>query len=105
EPDRMVQRRLDHGKAEPGVMHRGGERAGEADRIGIDRDAVEMMLGEPDNVGSELVGQERLAHRFVDDLAVARRIAAVGKQKVAEFHAYPCKSAAYAFPGKACAGI
>src|SRR5260221_12453434 len=85
-------------------MRRGRECDGEDDRIGIGRDAVEMMLGEPDNVGSELVGQQRLAHRLVDDLAVARRIAAVGKQEIAEFHACPCKSAAYAFPGKACAG-
>ena len=86
EPDRMVQRGLDDGEAEPGMTQRGGQRAGEGDRIGIDRDAIEMVLGQPDHIDAQFVGQRRLAQGLLDDRAVARRIAAIGKQEVAEFH-------------------
>ena len=86
EPDRMMQRGLDDGEAEPRVTQRGGQRAGQGDRIGIDRDAVEMVLGQPDHVGAQLVGQRRLAQGLLDHRAVLRRIAAIGKQEIAEFH-------------------
>ena len=86
EADRVMQRGLQHGEAERGALERDRQRAGKADRIGIGADAIEMMLAEPDNIDAELVGQHRLAQRLVDDNAVALRIAAVGKQKIAELH-------------------
>src|SRR5438067_9512654 len=46
-----------------------------------------MMLAEPDDIDAELVRQHRLAQGLVDDDTVARRIAAIGKQKIAELHA------------------
>jgi hypothetical protein len=45
-----------------------------------------MMLGEPDHVDPELVGEPSLAQRLVDHDAVAFEVAAIRKQKIAEFH-------------------
>ena len=53
-----------------------------------------MMLGQPDGIDPELVRQHRLAQRLVDDRAVARRIAAIGKQEIADFHGPPPSSPA-----------
>ena len=90
----MVQRGLEHREAEPGMAQRGGERPRERDRVGVDRDAVEMMFGQPHHVGAQLVRQHRLAHGLVNHRAIARRIAAVGKQERAEQH---CRSIRHMF--------
>jgi len=66
----MMQRGLQDGKADRGMMQRGRKRAGEGDWIGVDRDAVEMMLGEPDDVDPKLVRQPRLGQGLVDNRAV-----------------------------------
>src|SRR6185437_10246161 len=86
ETDRVVQRGLHDREADPGMLQRSREHAGDPDRIGIDGDAVEMVLGQPDDVDAERIGQHRLADRLVDHRAVPRRIAAVGKQERAELH-------------------
>ena len=87
EADRVVQRRLKHGETEAGMAQTRGQRAGEPDRVGINRDAVEMVFGEPNDVDAELVGEMGLADRLVDHDAVMVGVAAVGKQEVGEFHA------------------
>ena len=89
QPDRVMQRGLQDRKAERAAFQRDGQCAGKADRVGIGADAVEMMLAEPDDIDPELVGQHRLAQRFVDDDTVALGIAAIGKQKIAEPHGPP----------------
>jgi len=89
EADRVVQRGLQDREAERGALQRDRQCAGKGDRIGVGADAVEMMLAEPDDIDAEPVGQHRLAQGLVDDDAVTRRVAAVGKQKIAEFHAAP----------------
>ena len=83
--DRVVQRHLQHGKTELGLPRRRRQRAGKADRVGIGADPVEMVLGEPDHIAAEFVGEPCLAQRLVDYDAVPLGIAAVGKQEIAEF--------------------
>src|SRR6476469_1961941 len=46
-----------------------------------------MMLGQPHRVKTELLGKLRLRDRLIDDAFIPRRIAALRKQEVAEFHA------------------
>jgi len=87
QPDRVVQRGLRHREADadpPGRHRQGG---GEGDRIDVGAVAVEMVLGEPDCVEAERVGEARLRQRLLDHHPIARRIAALGEQEVAEFHA------------------
>src|SRR6266851_2963240 len=60
---------------------------GEADRVDISADSVEMMLAKPDNVDPELIGEPRFAQGLVDDDTVPLGVPAVGKQEIAEFHA------------------
>jgi hypothetical protein len=45
-----------------------------------------MMLGEPYRIDAEFVGKPGFAQGFVDHDPVALGIAAVGKQKITEFH-------------------
>ena len=45
-----------------------------------------MMLGEPDHIDTEGVGEPSLAQGFIDHNAVPRGIPAVRKQEIAEFH-------------------
>jgi hypothetical protein len=82
----MMQRHLQYRKADLAVPRRGRERAGKADRIGIGSDAVKMMLGEPDHIDAEFVRKPGLAQGLVDHGPIALEIAAVGEQKIAEFH-------------------
>jgi hypothetical protein len=46
-----------------------------------------MMLGKPDHVDAELVGQPRLAERLVNYDAVPLGIPAVRNEEITEFHA------------------
>ncbi len=87
EPDRVVQRHLQDREADFAVPGGGGERASKGDRVGIGADAVEMMLGQPDRVDAQFVGEPGFAQGLVDHDPVALGIAAVGKQEIAEFHA------------------
>ena len=87
EADRMMQRRLHDREPDLAASRRSGQRTGKADRVDIGADPVEVVLGEPDHIHAELVRQPSLAQRLVDHRAVARRVAAVRKQEIAEFHA------------------
>jgi len=67
------------------------------DRVAIDRDAVKMILGEPDHLHPELVSQPRLPQRLVDDPPTIGRVTTIRRQKIAESHEYdpllpPCQS-------------
>ena len=48
-----------------------------------------MMLGEPDHVDAQLVREPCFAQCLVDHDAIPRWVAAVRKEKIAEFHAGP----------------
>src|SRR6516165_9652824 len=85
----MMQRGLHDGKPDLAAPGRGGERTGESDRVDIGADPVEMVLGEPNHIDAELVGQPGFTQCLVDDSAVPLGVAAVRKQKIAEFHAGP----------------
>ena len=73
-------------KADLGMPGRGRQCAGEDDRVDIGADPVEMMLGKPDHVDAEFVGEQRLAQGLVDHDAVPLGIAAVRKEEIAKFH-------------------
>jgi hypothetical protein len=45
-----------------------------------------MVFGEPDHIDPERVRQPGFAQCLVDDDAVALRLAAVGEEKIREFH-------------------
>ena len=77
--DRMMQRGLHDCKADFAVPRRGGQCAGKADRFDIGADPIEMMLGEPDHIDAERVGEPRLAQGLVDHDAVPLGIPAVRK--------------------------
>ena len=84
--DRMVQCGLHDGKAELGAPGSSRQCTCEYDRVDIGADPVEMMLGQPNHVDAQLVGEQRLAQGLVDHGAVALEIAAVGKQEITEEH-------------------
>jgi hypothetical protein len=77
----MMKCRLHNRKADLALPRRRRQYAGKGDRVDIGAYAVEMMLGEPDYVDPEFVGQPCLAQRLVDHDAVAFGVAAIGKQK------------------------
>src|SRR5215472_12849893 len=81
-----MQGRLHDREPDLAASRRRRERARKGDRVDIGADAVEMVLGEPDHIDPELVGQPGFAQRLVDDGAVPLGIAAVRKQEIAEFH-------------------
>ncbi len=85
--DRVMERGLRHREADQGTVRGNGNRGGEAHRIDIGANAVEMVLGEPDRIEAEGVGEPCLRQSLLDHRAVLRRIAALGKQKVADPHA------------------
>ena len=82
----MTKCRLHNRKADLAMPRRSRQCAGNRDRVDIGTYAVEMMLGEPDHVDPELVGEPSLAQRLVDHDAVAFGVAAIRKQEVAESH-------------------
>src|SRR5260370_7585054 len=89
EGERVMKGGLDEGEGDRAAARRGGGGGGEADGGDIGAYAVEMMPGKPDAVDPQLVRQPRLGQRLVDNRAVARRIAAIGKQEIAEPHGLP----------------
>ena len=84
--DRMMKCRLHNRKADLALPRRRRQCAGKGDRVDIGAYAVEMMLGEPDHVDPELVGEPGLVQRLVDHDAVPFGIAAIREQEIAEFH-------------------
>ena len=60
QPHRMAQRHLDDGKADADVLRAHRQRGGKRDRVRIDALAGEVVLGEPDAVEAELLGERRL---------------------------------------------
>ena len=87
EADRVVERHLCDGEADPGVVYGRGEGGSEADRVDVGADAVEVVLGEPDGVEAEGVGEAGFFYRLLNDAAVIGGVAAFGEEEVAEFHA------------------
>jgi hypothetical protein len=81
-----VQCHLCHREADLGVGGRARQSGGECNRIDIGANAVEMMLGQPDRVVAQTVGEQRFLERLVDDAGVVRRGAAFGEQEVGDFH-------------------
>ena len=54
-PDRMMQRHLRHREADLRPFRGHRQRCGEAHRIDIGADPIEVMLGEPDHVEAQLI--------------------------------------------------
>src|SRR5262249_17281067 len=82
EADRVVERGLEDGVAQFAAPGRSGERGREGDGVDIDAVAVEMMLGQPQYLDAELVGEAGLAQRLLDDAPVIIRLAALGEQEI-----------------------
>ena len=70
EPDRMAERQLDDGKADAHPARARGERARERDRVAVDRLAGEVVLGEPDRVEADRLGQPGLLELLADGRVV-----------------------------------
>ena len=85
EADRVVERHLCDGEADPGVLYGRGEGSSEADRVDVGADAVEVVLGEPDGVEAEGIGEAGFFYRLLNDAAIIGRVAAFGERKLLNF--------------------
>jgi len=92
EADRMMQRDLRHGEANPDLSGACGDRGRERHTVDVGTVAVEVVLGQPDRIEAEPVRRLRLIERLPDDGTILLRVAALGEQEVAESYDNPAGS-------------
>ena len=84
--DGMMEGQLDHREAYLDALGAGGDGGPQHQRVGVGRRAVEVVLGEPDGVHTELFGQQNLVEGAVNDRRVLFRVVADRKDEGAKTH-------------------
>ena len=83
---RVVEGQLDHGESYLDVLGAGGDGCAVDQGVGVGRRAIEVVLGEPDGVHTDFLGQQDFLEGAVDYGGVAVCLVADGEDEGTEAH-------------------
>ena len=82
----MMERQFDDGEANLHATGAGRQRGAQYEWVGVGGRSIEVVLGQPHRVHSNLFSQDHLIKGGVDDLRIALRVVAHGENKGTELH-------------------